>query len=69
MSMDTDMESGGVSTYKTSSSEMHTSTGTGTKFGGYLSSSPMLNDSISLEKLSNFTLNANYIHYLSLWSS
>ena len=38
-----------------------TSTGTGTKFGGYLSSSPMLNDNISLEKLSNFTLNANYI--------
>ena len=44
-------------------------TGTGTKFGGYLSSSPTLNDNISLEKLSNFTLNANYIHYLSLWFS
>ena len=39
--------------------------GTGTKFGGYLNLSPTLNDNISLERLSNFALNANYIHYLS----
>ena len=39
---------------------MHT--GTGTKFSAYPSPSPMLND-ISLEKLSKFTLNTNYIHY------
>ena len=44
-------------------------TGTGTKFGAYLSLSPTLNDNILLEKLSNFTLNANYIWSCTLWSS
>ena len=44
-------------------------TGTGTKFVAYLSLSPILNDNISLEKRSKFTLNTNYIHYLSLCSA
>ena len=44
-------------------------TGTGTKFGAYLSPSPTLNDNIYMEKWSKVTFNTNYINYLSFYSS